>query len=302
MRQFKDRVAVITGAASGFGLEASRLAAREGMRVVMADLQAEALERAAAEVRSLGAEVLPFALDVSQADRVQALAEATRARFGTPHFVFNNAGVGGVGGLAWEASLRDWQWTLGVNLMGVVHGVHTFTPMMLAAAEADPAYEGHIVNTASMAGLVSPPNMAVYNVTKHGVVALTETLYQDLSLVTDRVRCSVLCPFFVPTGIHQSERHRPAALAREAPPTRSQQVARAMAEKAVTHGKLTAADIARLTFEAVREDRFYIVSHPKALKGVQTRLEDIVQLRNPSDPFADRPEVGRQLRDALRGP
>jgi short-subunit dehydrogenase len=172
--------------------------------------------------------------------------------------------------------------------------------VVFVAADPDPAYEGHIVNTASMAGLVSPPTMAVYNVTKHGVVALTETLYQDLALVTDRVRCSVLCPFFVPTGIHQSERHRPAELAREAPPTRSQEVARAMSEKAVTHGKLTAADIARMTFEAVREDRFYIVSHPKALKGVQTRLEDIVQLRNPSDPFAERPQVGAQLREALR--
>src|SRR5687767_4394182 len=145
MNSFKNRTAVITGAASGFGLEASRIAAREGMNVVMADVQADALERAAAEIRGLGAEVLAFRLDVSQAHEVDELGTATLERFGTPHVVFNNAGVG-LGGLIWEHSAHDWAWVIGVNVMGVAHGVRVFTPLMLAAAKADPAYEGHIVN------------------------------------------------------------------------------------------------------------------------------------------------------------
>ena len=141
--------------------------------------------------------------------RSKRWARRCRQRFGAPHFVFNNAGVGS-GGLIWENTLADWEWVLGVNLMGVVHGVRVFTPMMLEAARRDPAFEGHIVNTASMAGLVNPPNMGVYNVSKHAVVSLSETLYQDLRLVTDQVGASVLCPFFVPTGITQSQRNRPA--------------------------------------------------------------------------------------------
>jgi NAD(P)-dependent dehydrogenase (short-subunit alcohol dehydrogenase family) len=299
MKIFKGRVAVLTGAASGFGFELSRLAAQAGMKVVMADVQADALEAAATQIRALGAEVLTQRVDVSKADQVQAMADATRATFGVPHLVFNNAGVA-TGGLLWEHSLADWQWVLGVNLMGVVHGVHSFTAMMLEAAAADPDYEGHIVNTASMAGLLTPPNMGVYNVSKHAVVALTETLYQDLSLVTDQVTASVLCPYFVPTGIHQSERNRPAD-APAAKPTRSQLVAQAMSDKAVTSGKITAAEVAQYVMDAVAEKRFYIFSHPKALGNVQTRMEDIVMVRNPTDPFKEKPELGVKLRAALRG-
>ena len=298
MKTFQGRTAVITGAGSGFGLEASRIAAREGMNVVMADVQADALERAAAEIRGLGAEVLPFRLDVSQAHEVEALGEATVARFGVPHFVFNNAGVG-IGGLIWEHSAHDWAWVIGVNVMGVAHGVRVFTPLMLAAARADPAFEGHIVNTASMAGLVNPPNMGAYNVSKHAVVSLSETLYQDLALVTDQVSASVLCPFFVPTGIHQSHRNRPAD-GSAAKPTRSQRIAQAMTGKAVESGKVSAADVAALVFDALREKRFYIYTHPKALASVQTRLEDVMLARNPSDPFAGKPEIGAELRAALR--
>jgi NAD(P)-dependent dehydrogenase (short-subunit alcohol dehydrogenase family) len=299
MKSFAGRIAVLTGAASGFGLELARLAAREGMKVVMADVQPAALERAAEEVRGLGAEVLAQVVDVSKAEQVQALAEATFARFGVPHLVFNNAGVAS-GGLLWEHSLADWQWVLGVNVMGVVHGVHAFTARMLEAARQDPAYEGHIVNTASMAGLLTPPNMGVYNVSKHAVVALTETLYQDLKLVSDQVTASVLCPYFVPTGIHLSERNRPGDLAAEQP-TRSQMVAQAMSEKAVTSGKVTAAEVAQFVLDAVAAQRFYIYSHPQALGNVQTRLEDVVQGRNPTDPFKERPDVGEKLRAALRG-
>lgn len=300
MSAMQGGVAVITGAASGFGLEASRLAAQRGMRVVMADVQQEALDRAAAEIGSLGVEVLPFRLDVSKAEQVQALADATLARFGTPTFVFNNAGVGH-GGLIWEHSLKDWEWVVGVNLMGVAHGVRLFTPLMLKAAAADPAYRGHIVNTASMAGMLNAPNMGVYNVTKHAVVALSETLYQDLSLVTEQVHAHVLCPYFVPTGIHESHRNRPAEMKDAgAKPTRSQMVAQAMVQQAVTHGKLTAADVARFVFEAMDANRFYVFSHPKSLAGVQTRLEDIMAVRNPTDPFAAKPEIGQQLRAALK--
>jgi NAD(P)-dependent dehydrogenase (short-subunit alcohol dehydrogenase family) len=299
MKTFKGRTAVITGAGSGFGLEASRIAAREGMNIVMADVQQDALDKAAAEIEGLGAKVLAFKLDVSKAAEVEAMALATKERFGAPHFVFNNAGVG-LGGLIWEHSLRDWEWIVGVNLMGVAHGVRLFTPMMLEAAEKDPSYEGHIVNTASMAGLLNAPNMGAYNVTKHAVVALSETLYQDLSLVTDQVGASVLCPFFVPTGIHESHRNRPAELKGQKP-TRSQLVAQAMSTKAVTSGKVTAEQVAQMVFDAMRERRFYIYSHPQALKSVQTRLEDVVMGRNPTDPFADKPELGQSLREALRG-
>jgi NAD(P)-dependent dehydrogenase (short-subunit alcohol dehydrogenase family) len=298
MKTFKGRTAVITGAASGFGLETCRIAAREGMNVVMADVQPDALELAAREIRGLGAQVLPARTDVSKAADIEALGAATMERFGAPHFVFNNAGVG-AGGLIWENTLADWEWVIGVNLMGVAHGIRVFTPMMLEAAAKDPAYEGHIVNTASMAGLLSPPNMGVYNVSKHAVVTMSETLYQDLRLVTEQISASVLCPFFVPTGISASERNRPEN-APAAKPTRSQLIGRAMNDRAVGSGKVSAADVARFVFEAIEADRFYIYSHPKALASVQTRLEDVVQARNPTDPFAGKPEIGAELRAKLR--
>jgi NAD(P)-dependent dehydrogenase (short-subunit alcohol dehydrogenase family) len=300
MQTFRDRTAVITGAASGFGLEASRIAAREGMKVVMADVQQDALGKAVAEVRALGAQVVGFRLDVSKAAEVEALAETTLAAFGAPHVVFNNAGVG-AGGLVWENTAKDWEWVVGVNLMGVAHGVRVFTPLMLAAARADPAFEGHIVNTASMSGLQNAPNMGVYNATKHAVVAISETLYHDLALVTDQISCSVLCPFFVPTGIAKSERNRPAGLRDEAAkPTRSQLIAQAMSDKAVGSGKVSAAQLMQQVFDAMRERHFYIYSHPHALATVQRRMEDIVQGRNPTDPFAGKPEISANLRAALR--
>jgi len=298
MKTFAGRTAVVTGAGSGFGLEVSRIAAARKMNVVMADVQQDALDRAAAEIRALGAEVLAHRLDVAHAAEVEALGEATRKRFGAPHFVFNNAGVG-AGGLIWENTAADWAWVLGVNVMGVAHGIRVFTPSMLEAAAKDPSYEGHIVNTASMAGLVNPPNMGVYNASKHAVVSISETLYHDLNLVTDQIGASVLCPFFVPTAIGESQRNRPDALA-AVKPTRSQLIGRAMNDRAVGSGKVSAADVARFVFEAIEERRFYIYSHPKALSSVQTRFEDIVQARNPSDPFAARPEIGIELRAALR--
>lgn len=301
MKLQSGQTAVVTGAASGFGLEFSLQAARRGLNVVMSDVQDDALQAAAQRVREAGAAVLTHRADIADGAAVQALRDETLARFGTPHLLFNNAGVAH-GGLIWEHTEADWDWVLGVNLRGVAHGVRLFTPLMLKAAAQDPSYEGHIINTASMAGLVNAPNMGVYNVTKHAVVALTETLQQDLCLVTDQVRASVLCPYFVPTGISHSHRNRPQALRSQEAPTQSQLIAQAMSEKAVSSGKVSAADVAQATFDSVEAGQFYIYSHPNALAPVQTRMEDILQHRNPSDPFRDRPEIGERLRAALRGP
>ena len=297
---FKNKTAVLTGAGSGFGLECARIGASLGMNLVLVDVQQDALDAAAAEMTAAGVAVLARRVDVSSTEQMEALAAEVKARFGAPHLVFNNAGVGS-GGLVWENTVKDWEWVLGVNVWGVVHGVRLFTPMMLEAAAQDPAYRGHIVNTASMAGLLNPPNMGVYNVSKHAVVSLTETLYQDLALVTDQISASVLCPFFVATGISQSHRNRPQAMKEQgARPTRSQLIGQAMSEKAVGSGKVTAAAVAQKVFDAVSAKQFYIYSHPKAIGSVQTRMEDILMARNPTDPFVDKPEIGSQLKTALR--
>ena len=301
---FKGKTAVLTGAGSGFGLECARIAANLGMNVVMVDVQQDALDKASAEIsataKAHGGQVLSFRLDISKVDEVEAMANKVFQTLGAPHFVFNNAGVG-AGGLIWETSAKDWDWVLGVNLMGVVHGVRLFTPMMLDAAKKDPTYQGHIVNTASMAGLLNAPNMGVYNVSKHAVVSLTETLYQDLRLVTDQISASVLCPFFVPTGISQSHRNKPSDMHdSNGKPTKSQLIGQAMSDKAVSSGKISAAEVAQKVFDAIAADQFYIYSHPKALASVQTRMEDVVMIRNPTDPFAGKPEIGASLRAALR--
>ena len=298
IEDFKGKTAVLTGAGSGFGLECARIGARLGMNLVLVDVQQDALDKAQAEMEAAGAQVLARRVDVSNAEQMDALATEVQQRFGAPHFVFNNAGVGS-GGLIWENSVKDWEWVLGVNLWGVIHGVRLFTPMMLAAAKADPAYRGHIVNTASMAGLLTPPNMGIYNVSKHAVVSLTETLYQDLKLVSDQVSASVLCPYFVPTGISQSHRNKPAELAGEQA-TQSQLIGQAMSDKAVSSGKITAAQVAEMVFQAMRADQFYIYSHPKALGNARQRFDAIVAGTNPADPFAERPEIGEGLRQALR--
>ncbi|MBG6114866.1 MULTISPECIES: SDR family oxidoreductase [unclassified Polaromonas] len=295
---FNGKTAVVTGAGSGFGLECARIGAKLGMNMVLVDVQQDALDKASAEVKAAGVEMLSFRLDVASAEEMQAMSQAVFERFGAPHFVFNNAGVGS-GGLVWETTVKDWEWVLGVNLWGVIHGVRLFTPMMLDAAAKDPSWQGHIVNTASMAGLLNPPNMGVYNVSKHAVVSLSETLYQDLRLVTDQIGASVLCPYFVPTGISQSHRNRPAGLEGEKP-TRSQLIGQAMTDKAVGSGKVTAAEVAQKVFDAMAADQFYIFSHPKALGNVQNRMECIVQQTHPTDPFGERPEIGRDLKAALR--
>ena len=289
MQDFAGKVAVITGAASGFGREFARFAHARGMKLVLADVQDEPLHGVAAELQGQGAAVRSLRVDVARGEQVAKLAELAFAEFGAVHLLFNNAGVG-AGGFIWENSESDWQWVLGVNLWGVIHGVRHFVPRMLAGGEA-----GHIVNTASVAGLLAPPNMGVYNVSKHAVVAYTETLYQDLKLAGSQLGVSVLCPAYVPTGIAASFRHRPAEFASDAPPTASQRTAQAAIQKAVDSGKLSAADVARLTFEAIAAERFYVLTHPGILPTIELRCHDILQQRNPSDPYATKPQVRPKL-------
>lgn len=284
MKDFAGKVAVITGAGSGFGREFARLGAQRGMRLVLADVQKDALDAVAAELQAAGADVLAQRTDVSKADDVQALADAAMARFGVVHLLFNNAGVGS-GGLVWENSLADWDWVLGVNLWGVIHGVRIFTPLMLRSMQDDPEYRGHIVNTSSVAGLLSPTSMGVYNVSKHAVVALSETLHNDLTMIAARIGVSVLCPAFVPTGIAQSHRNRPRELATDKPPSPAQVMVQAMIEKAVESGKLSASDVAERTFAAVAEDRFYIITHERIMPAVRARHAEIEEGRNPTNPL-----------------
>jgi NAD(P)-dependent dehydrogenase (short-subunit alcohol dehydrogenase family) len=295
MKNFQDKVVVITGGASGLGREFALTAHKLGMKIVLADVQQDVLDATRAELEAQGAQVLAMLCDVRKGEQVQQLADATMAKFGAVHLVFNNAGVGS-GGLIWENSEADWEWVLGVNLWGVVHGVRIFTKLMLECAKNDAAYEGHIVNTASMAGLLNAPTMGVYNVSKHAVVSLSETLYHDLQLVAAPIGASVLCPYFVPTGISQSHRNRPADVAMTGGPTASQKAAQAMTVKAVESGKVTAADVAQITFDAIGDGQFYIYSHPGALAGVAARMDDIVHQHNPADPYQATPHVRDMLR------
>jgi len=292
MFQFDGKVAVITGAASGFGRAFAEKGAALGMKLVLADVDGAALARTVDDLRAAGADAIGVPTDVSDAAQVEALALAALDAFGKVHLLFNNAGVG-VGGFVWESTARDWEWVFGVNVMGVAHGVRVFTPIMLRQNE--PA---HIVNTASVAGLLSPPAMGIYNASKHAVVSLTETLYHDLQLAQvakpadgGEVGCSLLCPAFVPTGIADAERARPAELRNDSRPTRSQIAAGKQLHRAVQSGKLSAADVADITFEAIAARRFYIVTHPGIMATVKLRHEDIEQLRNPTDPMSLKPEV-----------
>ena len=299
MKNFNAKVAVITGAASGLGREFANRAAGLGMHLVLADIEQQGLDQAEAELAAGGATVLAMCCDVRKGVQVQALADAAMVRFGAVHLLFNNAGVGS-GGLIWENTEADWEWVLGVNLWGVIHGVRIFTPLMLACAARDPSFEGHIVNTASMAGLLNAPTMGVYNVSKHAVVSLSETLYHDLQLTDAPIGASVLCPYFVPTGISESHRNRPSDVSMTAGQTASQLAAQAMTSKAVQSGKVSAYDVARLTFEAVANGRFYIYSHPGALGNVTERMDDIVHQRNPGDPYKAAPHIRDMLRAKMQ--
>jgi NAD(P)-dependent dehydrogenase (short-subunit alcohol dehydrogenase family) len=278
MKRFEGRTAVITGGASGLGLAMARRFAREGVQLVLADVQADALERTAAEFVAAGTPVLAVRCDVSRAEEVERLRDEAVARFGAVHILCNNAGVA-PGGLAWESTVADWQWCLGVNVYGVIHGLRSFVPLMLSQND-----EAHIVNTASVAGLLSPPGMGIYCVSKHAVVTLTECLHHDLASRSDKVRASLLCPAYVPTGIHDSERNRPEELRNAAQDKSEQELAREAALRhAVQSGRISAEQVADTVFDAVRDERFYILTHQKIKGAIETRMMDMLLERPPTD-------------------
>lgn len=288
MKNLEGKVAAITGAASGFGRELARLGAQHRMRLALADVQRDALDVVVKDLKRSGAVVISDVVDVAQPAQVQRFAEHAFSAYGNVNLLINNAGVGG-GGYLWENTARDWQWVMGVNLMGVVHGVQQFVPRMLEAnRRGEP---GHIVNTASVAGWLAAPLMGVYNVSKHAVIALSETLYHDLRLAQSSIGVSVLCPAFVPTGIAQSLRYRPAELLNAEEVTASQRIAQSASEKAVASGKISAQEVAQLTFDAVRDDRFYIFTHPQILPSMRARFDAVLSGHAPADPYAAHPSA-----------
>jgi NAD(P)-dependent dehydrogenase (short-subunit alcohol dehydrogenase family) len=278
MKDLKDKVAVVTGGASGLGLAMARRFAAEGMKLVLADIEEEALRRVELELRKAGVPVIGIWTDVSRSQDIERLAEKTLATFGAAHVLCNNAGVA-PNGAVWENTVADWEWVLGVNVWGVIHGVRTFLPIMLRQDT-----ECHVVNTASVAGLLSVPNMGIYCVSKHAVVTLSECLHHDLAQRHAKIGVSVLCPAYVPTGIVDSERNRPALL-RNPPRTKTpEELAREeQMRHAVLSGRVSAEQVADKVFEAVHEDRFYILTHPKIKGAIQTRMEDILLERRPTD-------------------
>jgi NAD(P)-dependent dehydrogenase (short-subunit alcohol dehydrogenase family) len=277
MNLFKDRVAVITGAASGIGRALADRCVQEGMKVVLADLELEALTRAEASLKASGATVLAVRTDVSRARDVEALAQQTREAFGGVHLLCNNAGVGMEAALL-ETTIADWEWVIGVNLWGVIHGVRVFVPLMLAQDT-----ECHIVNTASMAGLLSGAGLGAYKVTKHAVVTLSETLHHELAERRAKVKVSVLCPGVVNTRIMESARNRPGhPLTTKAPDRASQarwETLRQLVQIGMPPGK-----VADAVFDALGKDQFYILTHPEGKEAVRTRMQDIIQERGPTPP------------------
>ncbi len=285
---------MITGAGSGLGLQMARRAHALGMRLVLADVEPGPLGRIVDEVRAGGGFALGELTDVAHDGQVARLADRAFGETGDVGLLVNNAGVGG-GGYVWETGEKEWRWVLGVNLMGAVHGLRHFVPRMLEAEAR--GVDAHVVNTASIAGWLATPMFGVYNVSKHAVVALTETLFHDLRMAGSRIGVSLLCPAFVPTGIARSERNRPPDLADGAPPTPSQARAQAVVERAVAGGRIGAAEVARMTFEAVQENRFYVFTHPQILPSVRARHEAALSGGPPADPYGQRPE---QRPDATR--
>jgi NAD(P)-dependent dehydrogenase (short-subunit alcohol dehydrogenase family) len=279
MHEFKGKVAVITGAASGIGHSLAEHCAREGMKIVLADVEEKALAQAEADMKAAGATVLTVLTDVAKPEDVEALAQRTLSAFGAVHLLCNNAGVA-VGTSVWETSANDWQWVLGVNLWGVIHGARVFTPIML-----DQDTECHIVNTASIQGLLSHhPLTASYQVSKHAVVALSEQLYHELAQCGAKVKVSVLCPGWVRTRIGDSSRNRPTALQNESNGTEPSPAC----EAAYQHCCQALRDgappdlVAECVFKALRDGKFYILPHPEWKGDVRTRMEDILEERNPT--------------------
>lgn len=277
MKQLKDRVAVVTGGASGLGRAMALRFAREGVKLVLADIEQDMLDATVKEFRNAGHETTGIRCDVSRGEDVEQLAEQTLKAYGGAHIVCNNAGVA-PGGRVWEHTTKEWEWALGVNVWGVIHGIRVFTPIMLKQG-----VEGHIVNTASVAGLLSLPGMGMYCLSKHAVVTLSESLHHDLVEQGDKVRCSVLCPAYVPTRISDSERNRPAHLRDNREKSQEDLKRDEMLRHAVQSGKISAEQVADQVFEAVRDQRFYVLPHQKIKPAIETRLQDILLERLPTN-------------------
>ena len=281
MKDFAGRVAVVTGAASGIGFGLARRFAQDGMHIVLADIESEPLAIAEAALSAMGTTTLAVRTDVSSPEQVERLAEAAFSRFGNVHILCNNAGVAGkfsMGTAGWEIPLSEWQWVLGVNLMGVLHGVRAFIPRMVANGE-----EGHIVNTASIAGLL--PGASPYHVAKHGVVCLTEGLYKDFKSRGLRLSASVLCPGWIQTNLMDSERNRPPEFG--APTDRSLLSPAGLqafeAVRSAVDDGISPADVAEQVFEAVRDDRFYVIpAQPGMREAVKQRMDAVVSMSNPA--------------------
>jgi len=286
VKEFKDKTAVVTGAASGIGRALAEKFASEGMNVVLADIEEEALASTAREMKEDGATVLAVRTDVSKGAEVEKLADKAFEAFGGVHVLCNNAGVAPVMGATWELTEADWKWVLGVNLWGVLHGIRVFVPRMI---EQD--CEGHVVNVSSAAGLVSLPWGSTYTVAKHGVVTLSESLYGELALVDSKVKASVLCPIWVSTRLMDAARNRPADLQNQGETTeaRPQAVMMDQVVRALVAGGTDASEIADRVVDAIREERLYVLPHPEAKEGVRARMENILNERNPSTELAMQP-------------
>ena len=276
MQDFDGKVAVVTGGASGIGFALGRRFADEGMNVVLADVEAPALDRAVRELRAAGAEVHGVVTDVSDGAQVQALADEAVTRFGAVHVVCNNAGVG-AGGSAWEMPLSTWEWVLGVNLWGVIHGLRAFVPILLQQSE------GYVVNTASVAGLVAAPYMAPYNASKHAVVAISESLHHELALTGASVKVSVICPAWVKTRIAESARNRPAQLRDEDEDATA--AGAALLQQLLEQG-MAPDVVADKVLAAMRAEQFWILTHDDQgdfwVDLVASRLESVRGRTNPA--------------------
>jgi NAD(P)-dependent dehydrogenase (short-subunit alcohol dehydrogenase family) len=282
MKEFRDRVAVVTGGASGLGRAMALRFAREGMKIVLADVQADALKKTADEFRQAGITVLAVRTDVSKGGEVDALADRAFQTFGGVHILCNNAGVA-PGGTIWEQTEKDWEWTIGVNVWGVIHGIRAFVPRMIEQNVA-----GHVVNTASVAGLLSLPGMAMYCMSKHSVVTISECLHHDLAEAGAKVKASVLCPAYVPTAISDSERNRPALLREEKQKSAIDLKREEQLRHAVQSGRISAEQVADLVLDSIRAEKFYILPHQKIKPAIETRMQDILLERQPTNTLSKR--------------
>jgi NAD(P)-dependent dehydrogenase (short-subunit alcohol dehydrogenase family) len=275
MKEFKGKVAVITGAASGIGRGIAERCVSEGMKVVLADIDDANLAKAETELKTLGGAVLGVRTDVSKRSDVERLARQTLEAFGQVHLLVNNAGIG-AGGSPWEATWNDWEWVIGVNLWGVIHGVKVFTPLMLAQN-----VEGHIVNTSSAAGLVVGGGFAPYSVTKHAVVALSESLYLTLKRRSALVKVSVLCPGLVRTNIANSEQHRPTDFKNEPVEMSPEMQAGLDLMKAAIEAAMPPPQVADRVFDAIKNEQFYILTHPEWIEVIKMRTDNLLRMENP---------------------